>query len=69
MGEMEARGKAMMQAHTFRRLAPLRKWPRPERIAQQLEQVRICDEQERERQMNFAIDEFERNYGLGISHD
>ena len=52
----------MMQAHTFRRLAPLRKWPRPERIAQQLEQVRICDEQERERQMNFAIDEFERKY-------
>lgn len=59
----------MMQAHTFRRLVPLRRWQSPDKIAQQLEQVRICDEQERERQMNFAIDEFERNYGLGISHD
>lgn len=59
----------MIQAHTFRRLTPLRRWQSPDKIAQQLEQVRICDEQERERQMNFAIDEFERNYGLGISHD
>ena len=59
----------MIQAHTFRKLAPLRRWQSPDKIAQQLEQVRICDAQERERQMNFAIDEFERNYGLGISHD
>jgi hypothetical protein len=59
----------MIQAHTFRRLTPLRRWQSPDKIAQQLEQVRICDAQERERQMNFAIDEFERNYGLGISHD
>lgn len=59
----------MMQAHTFRKMPPLRRWQSPDKIAQQLEQVRICDEQERERQMNFAIDEFERNYGLGISHD
>lgn len=59
----------MIQAHTFRKLTPLRRWQSPDKIAQQLEQVRICDEQERERQMNFAIDEFERNYGLGISHD
>ncbi len=59
----------MMQTHTFRKLVPLRRWQSPDKIAQQLEQVRICDEQERERQMNFAIDEFERNYGLGISHD
>lgn len=59
----------MMQTHTFRKLVPLRRWQSPDKIAQQLEQVRICDEQERERQMNFAIDEVERNYGLGISHD
>ncbi len=30
----------MMQAHTFRKLAPLRKWPRPDRLAHQLEQWR-----------------------------
>ena len=52
-----------------RRLPMLSRCTSPDKIAQQLEQVRICDEQERERQMNFAIDEFERNYGLGISHD
>lgn len=52
-----------------RRLPMLSRCVSPDKIAQQLEQVRICDEQERERQMNFAIDEFERNYGLGISHD
>lgn len=47
----------MMQTHTFRKLVPLRRWQSPDKIAQQLEQVRICDEQERERQMNFAIDD------------
>lgn len=52
-----------------RRLAPLRKWPRPERIAQQLEQVRICDEQERERQIRRELAEFTQHFGIGIGNE
>lgn len=59
----------MMQAHTFRRLPALAKWPRPERIAQQLEQVRICDEQERERQIRRELAEFTQHFGIGIGND
>jgi hypothetical protein len=59
----------MIQAHTFRRLAPLRKWPLPERIAQQLEQVRICDEQERERQIRRELAEFTAHFGIGFGND
>lgn len=59
----------MMQAHTLCGLPPLRKWPSPDRLAQQLEQVRASEAQERERQMQAAINEFELNYGMGISHD
>lgn len=56
----------MMQAHTFRRLAPLRKWPSPDRLAQQLEQVRRCDDQEQERQIRRELREFTEWTGLGI---
>lgn len=56
----------MMQAHTFRRLAPLRKWPSPDRLAQQLEQVRRCDEQEQERQIRRELREFTDNFGIGF---
>ena len=56
----------MIQAHTFRRLAPLRKWQSPDKIAQQLEQVRICDEQERERQIRRELAEFTQHFGIGV---
>lgn len=59
----------MIQAHTFRRLPALAKWPRPERIAQQLEQVRICYEQEQERQIRMELAEFTAHFGIGIGND
>lgn len=59
----------MMQAHTFRRLVPLRRWQSPDKIAQQLEQVRICDEQERERQIRRELAEFTQHFGIGIGNE
>jgi len=56
----------MIQAHTFRRLTPLRRWQSPDKIAQQLEQVRICDDQERERQIRRELAEFTQHFGIGI---
>lgn len=59
----------MMQAHTFRKLAPLRKWPRPDRLAHQLEQWRKAEQEQQAFAQRAAITEFTDNFGLGISHD
>ena len=52
-----------------RRLAPLRRWQSPDKIAQQLEQVRICDEQELERQIRREMAEFTAHFGIGIGNE
>lgn len=55
-----------MQAHTFRRLPRLCPANHPDRLAQQLEQVRRCDEQEQERRIRRELREFTDNFGIGI---
>ena len=56
----------MMQAHTFRKLAPLRKWPRPDRLAHQLEQWRKAEQEQQDRQLRSELREFTEWTGLGI---
>ena len=53
----------MMQAHTFRKLAPLRKWPRPDRLAHQLEQWRKAEQEQQDR---VEMREFQNTFGLGV---
>ena len=52
-----------MQAHTFRKLAPLRKWPRPDRLAQQLEQWRKAEQEQQDR---VEMRDFQNTFGLGV---
>jgi hypothetical protein len=49
-----------------RRLVPLRKWQSPDKIAQQLEQVRASEAQERERQIRSELREFTAHFGIGL---
>lgn len=56
----------MMQAHTQRRLAPLRPSNHPDRLAQQLEQWRTSEAQERERQIRSELREFTDITGIGL---